>query len=57
MIWSIIRLLQCFRSVKEEIRDATWIEPGKAVWFNAYNKKTGEMDETEAEEFLKQVIN
>ena len=34
--------------VKEEIRDATWIEPGKAVWFNAYNKKTGEMDETEA---------
>ena len=41
-----------FHPVNEEIRDAAWIEPGKAVWFNAYNKKTGEMDVPEARRFF-----
>ena len=34
--------------VKDKLKDAPWIHPGKAVWFNAYNKKTGEMDLPEA---------
>lgn len=38
--------------INEELKDAEWIQPGKAVWFNAYNKQTGEMDVPVARRFF-----